>query len=166
MSWCISCHNNYSQKYYEKNKEKILHRQVIERRVERNLYAKAYRLKNLEKMTKHNEDQRQRYISNWIDYFKKQYGENPICQVCGKDLEWKLNGKRTNSSVYFDHKHNHTPIKGTPRSWYESHPCNEEKIQMWEQCNFGILCDKCNFRLPTDNRKDWLEQVNKYVYGV
>jgi len=166
MSWCIECHNEYTKRYYERNRNRILHRQVVERRIERNLYAKAYRLKNLEKLTKRSEDQRQKYISDWIDYFKKRHSEIPRCQVCGKDLEWKLNGKRTIKSVYFDHKSNGIPIKDSPRSWYESHPHNTGNIKIWEQCNFGILCGRCNFFLPTDNREEWFGQIRSYIYGV
>ncbi len=156
-SWCIKCRKDYSQRYYKENKDRC--------KVKRSLYDKLYRQSNFEKIAKRNEAQRQEYISDWVNYFKNKYGESPKCRVCGRDLEWKLNGKRTSKSVCFDHKSNGLLIKRSPYCWYQTHSCNDRNIKVWEQCNFGILCCRCNFFLPTENREKWFEQIKQYIYG-
>lgn len=66
-----------------------------------------------------------------------------------------------------DHRHgDNEPIKGTPRSFYEKRPFNERNLKTWEECNFGILCNRCNFCLPTRNRAEWLLAALDYDKGV
>ena len=99
---------------------------------------------------------------NWHDYFKKRYGESPSCQICGKKLIWSSN-KRTDV-VYFDHRHDgNETIKTTPCCWWANRNCNEINIATWEQCDFGILCSKCNHKLPT-NRKEREETISIILY--
>ena len=35
--------------------------------------------------------------------------------------------------------------------------------QIWDDCDFGILCNRCNLLLPTKDRKEWLKNVTRYI---
>ena len=98
---------------------------------------------------------------NWVEYFKKRYGEVPQCQICGKTLVWAGLGK-INEVVHFDHKSKDLLISKSPMQWAADRPCTPETISIWESCNFGILCNVCNSRLLTEGRKRWLENALKY----
>lgn len=111
----------------------------------------------------------EKYLGGWKEYFKNKYGENPKCEVCGKTLSFdsltsygNCNGKRTD--ICFDHKHRNVEIKTSPSNWFHKRVCSARNIAIWESCNFGLLCIKCNSLLPTDNREEWLELAIKYCH--
>lgn len=98
----------------------------------------------------------------WRDYFESAYGEFPCCQVCSKSLEW-FSDKQSKRAI-FDHRHGGTePIKESPTRWLVQHQPNEENVATWQQCDFGILCDRCNRFLPTENRAEWFELASRYI---
>jgi hypothetical protein len=102
------------------------------------------------------------YIQDWISFFKNHYG-TPKCEVCGVALKWIGN---KNTSVHFDHRNEgKETITIAPKQWIMRRPHNEETKLEWLSCQFGILCGTCNFRLPTDNRKEWLKNVENYIFN-
>ena len=56
-------------------------------------------------------------------------------------------------------------IKGGPQTFLSTRPYTEINKNIWESCDFGILCFECNLRLPTKNRENWLIKVISYVFG-
>ena len=132
----LSCNGReYGLKYYHQNKQKYSSRRKILRPKKRKL---------------------------WLDYLLRK-NPNPKCEICGKSLIY-LSGKHI-ESVNFDHRQNNiSQIFKKPSNWFSFHTFTPENIKIWEQCNFGILCLRCNTALPTDNRKEWLEKVWKYVF--
>lgn len=136
------------KEYYLKHKEKWKGRPDTyywnnkEKRFE---YIKNYNIKNRK---------------NWLEYLQSK-NPNPICEVCGKKLEY-FNGK---NGIHFDHKTGNENIQHHPSSWMGRHPLNKKNIEMFESCNFGILCSQCNCVLPTKDRKFFMERLIKYVFG-
>lgn len=98
----------------------------------------------------------------WNEFFVERYGANPKCQVCDKQLSWSLVDKTLR--VNFDHRHNgDEAISKAPATWYRDRLCTDENIAIWESCDFGLLCIRCNQSLPTKNRKQWLQCVLDYM---
>jgi hypothetical protein len=126
---------------------------------------KIYRTKNLSNRKACLEVLNAKYLSAWTKYFKSIYGNQPICEVCGKKLLWSVDNPNIKSKdrICFDHRYNQTPINCIPAIWYRSRPCIDKYQKIWVQCHFGLLCGQCNVCLPTKNRKTWLENINRYV---
>lgn len=102
---------------------------------------------------------RHKYRDDWKQYFIRRYGSNPQCQLCDTELAFDIKGK----AVCFDHRYEGQElIKGTPAAWYTSRPCTSENIQIFDSCDFGLLCSRCNNMLPTLNRDAWVEKLVKY----
>lgn len=100
---------------------------------------------------------KQRILSLWKEIFK-----DSNCEVCNKVLIFRSNDK--NTSMHFDHRMNGLEIiKKSPGAWLGSHPPNDKNLAIWNSCNFGKLCHRCNASLPTLNRKEWLIKVIEYV---
>ena len=60
----------------------------------------------------------------------------------------------------------HSIIKRQPSSWLQSHPATVKNQEIWKKCNFGRLCLQCNKSLPTKNRKQFIKNIVKYVFGT
>lgn len=95
----------------------------------------------------------------WLPFLKP----NPVCEICGKNLKYFSGNRKT--TVNFDHKYKNTPIKEFPSDWLRTNKPVEENLLKWKKSNFGILCNKCNRFLITDNRKKWIVSVVKYVFN-
>ena len=161
---CKECCKKAKREWYQKNLERIKE----ERR--------EYRKKNLEKVRAIERKQRKRnqesgktdewFINSredWKKYFNKKSGDAK-CQICKKSLELFTGNK--NISVNWDHRNGGSEnIKIPPTKWLNAHSCTDQNILTWELCNFGMLCNKCNLRMPTENRTLWLQRVTQYVTG-
>lgn len=168
----------YMKKYYPLNKEKISERGKKYYRLNKERIAivtKKYRQENREKIKERSKQYYQknrdkclnRYSSGWIYYFNKR-NPNPKCEICEKELRYfsRQRGQKAQDSicVNFDHKKNGLPIKQCPSHWIRSHRPSIENIAIWEFCNFGVLCNRCNIMLPTENRKKWIEKATQYIF--
>jgi hypothetical protein len=99
--------------------------------------------------------------TEWNTYFQNQYGD-PYCQICDKKLEWHSGNKSL--SVHFDHKHGLGISElAKPSTWLRVRYCTPENISVFENCDFGILCNHCNRVIPTLNRKQWVDKLVKYA---
>jgi hypothetical protein len=47
----------------------------------------------------------------------------------------------------------------------DERPFNEKNKAIWNQCDFGILCHKCNFHISVVREKQWLSSALRYVIG-
>ena len=136
-----------SRRYYKENRDKMLNWQKNYNKTHRNEINERFK-----RWWKRN-------IILWMQYLSKKFGEFPKCSICERILNWNKNPNK----VYLDHKNGNESIKCSPYSWMKSHARNEKNIKILESCNFGILCLHCNGSLPTQNRKDWLLKIKKYV---
>lgn len=154
-------------------------------------YQRKYRLRNPEKIIKQKIEYRVKYGDIIKNYNKKYYQNNKTkcylqsstwrrnnggkrleswggfipsettCQVCGKSIYF--NKKNLKLSIHFDHKcGGDEVIKGSPYDWLRSHPRTPENEKIWNSCDFGMLCNKCNLKLPTKNRKQFLINAMRY----
>ena len=106
-------------------------------------------------------ERKHRILDAWETYFFSKDNKLPKCEICGKILKY-FSGIRK-ESAHFDHKKTDLPIKGSPSHWLLSHEPTSKNISIWESCNFGILCRRCNLLLITKKRKKWLEKAIQYV---
>ena len=97
-------------------------------------------------------------LQSWEGYIPKETG----CQVCGTKIIFS--SKDTNTSIHFDHKNEYCLIKIDPGKWLRRHKFTEENKQIWDRCDFGMLCGKCNRALPTKDRELWVGNVINYVW--
>ena len=128
----------YHREWYQKNKER--HKDACKRWREKNgrYYKKA--------------------LSSWNEYFPKETG----CGVCGKKIYF--NKRNTRTAIHFDHRNNNKClIEGSPTKWLSQSKRTLEREKLWEACNFGMLCEKCNRSLPSKNRKVFLINALKYT---
>lgn len=129
--------------YYKKNKERII----------------AYRKKNYKKFKMFAKKLREKNIKSWRGYIPLKTN----CKICGKTLYF--NKRKPKTAIHFDHRIENIPIKMNPTHWLISRYKTKLNQEIWEQCDFGILCRRCNAHLPTKDRKDYLLRVIKYVFG-
>lgn len=159
--YCRKCR----QKYYQDNKELIAERADIYKQnnkthineLQRNWYRK-----NKEKKIADSSKHHKILLNKWLNYLN-QKNPSPKCEICNKPLSY-CSGNRL-LSVNFDHKNDNLPIKFSPKTWLDGYAFSKRNIEIWESCNFGILCWECNVKIPTKNRKEWLERVTQYING-
>lgn len=137
-----------AQEYYIKNKKII------------NKKGKQYRQKNKVEISMKNKKDRNRFLRTWEGYIPKK----TICPICRKEIFFNKRNKA--NAIHFDHKDNKKIlIKEGPTTWLMSHVRNSINRKIWESCNFGMLCGRCNGFLPTKDRKKFVKRIIKYVFG-
>lgn len=95
----------------------------------------------------------------WTKYLPK----NPKCEICRKKLYYF--SEKKSKRVHFDHPQDNLPIKYQPTTWLRGYNPSFKNRKIWNSCDFGILCAGCNGFLPTKNRIQWIEKINKYIFG-
>ena len=134
----------YKREYYHRNKERIA-----------KLRAASY-LNHKEDYSRRWHEWRDQNVKSWEGFF-------PIvtpCQMCGVPIRY--NCKDTNKSIHFDHTREDVPIKIRPSSWLVRNRRTPENEAIWKSCNFGMLCGRCNRRLPTAGREQFIKDVVRY----
>ncbi len=163
----------YFKQYREKNKEKIRIRgkkYYLKNKIRIKKYMKKYYLipKNIEKKRV----QQKKYFKNvvikrCIENLKSWEGYIPKktkCQICKKIIYF--NDKKHSSVINFDHKKLHNIInRVSPTEWLKFNKRTPESQKIWEKANFGKLCLQCNGGVPTKNRKQFVRNLIKYVFG-
>lgn len=145
---CKECSKIACRKYYHNNLDKV--------HAYRKREYKKYRIKFLEKA----KIWKQKTLDSWKDYLPNIVN----CQICGKKLVFGSTNKK--ESIHFDHRNGGEEIiKITPSHWLRRTPRTPKTTEIWDSCNFGFLCEQCNMRLPTKNRKEFIKQAVKYVFG-
>lgn len=135
----------YQKRWREKNKEYL--RQC----------HKAYYEQHKQRLRKQCRDNRKKRLDKWLPYLIVV----PCCEMCGMKLIFFTSDKKR--SIFFDHKTDDVPIKENPTHWLTKHPPSPKNRAIWNSCDFGILCNKCNATLPTKNRTIWIKRVIKYA---
>lgn len=131
-------------------------------------WCKACETKEFSAYQKKRRDQANRRRTSKIDEWKiwltEKYGLNPICQCCGRVLTWSHGNKE--DSAILDHRlEGREPIREGFYTWAGDRKVSDENIGIVEQCNFGLLCRKCNMLIPTYGRQEWLLRLGKYLNG-
>src|SRR3990167_8730206 len=96
-------------------------------------------------------------IESWGQFIPKETN----CEVCGVKIYF--NSKDINSSIHFDHKNDLCSIKICPGHRLRKNPFNIKNQKIWDSCDFGMLCGRCNRAIPTRNRREWLSKLALYV---
>jgi hypothetical protein len=150
MAKCIPCYNTYQNIIYSKTKNSI-----------RNKRNQNRSYLNIQSNKIHKS-----YVKKWKEFFIQKYGQNPKCQICSHELSWTQKHNKKSFVVHFDHRSEGKElIRISPSRWYGKIPCTESNIKIWQECNFGILCNQCNKKLPTLGRLEWLHKALKYSEG-
>ena len=153
----------WKKEYYQRNKDKIL--QKTKKWKDNNIdrlreNRKDYYLKNREKELKRVRDIATKNMESWVGVIPKK----TKCSICGKELFFNKSDR--DNAIHFDHKKPNNLIKSCPTAWLRRNEMNSFTKSIWEKCDFGILCRKCNLLLPTKNRKEWLDKVINYIKEV
>lgn len=146
----------YAKEYYKKNKERREAYNYKNRERIKERRAK-YNLKNKKMIALLLKNRRIARINSWRGYIPQEAN----CEVCGKKIFFK--GHSLKETIHFDHKHENCVIQKIPAIWMSQHFRTEENQKIWESCEFGYLCARCNLGLPTKNRKEWIRKVVEYV---
>lgn len=136
----------YYKKYYRENKNKL------------NKISRDWYKKNKYIAIKRSQEWRRKNLESWRGFLPSR----TKCQICGKVIY--LNKTNVNIVINFDHRSNGIEaIEKLPTAWLRNNMCTEENKKIWNSCNFGMVCQHCNFRMPTKNRKEWWINVGKYM---
>jgi hypothetical protein len=152
--------NRYAKWYRQKNADKIKEKEAIVREINREFLrvkGREYHHKHKQERNQFSRDRTKRYFQSWVGIIPAHIN----CQICGKVIFFASGNQET--SIHFDHKIPNLPIKRNPSTWLASHLPNEKNIKLWKECNFGMLCRKCNLHLPTANRKEFVQQLLRYM---
>ena len=145
------------KEYYENNKEKILEQQkeyyennkdqILEKRKE---YRENNYVRRWCTYTICNHKQRGYIVNITFDELYNIVKDEPICEICGKELEWYFTGtgKPTNLSPTLDRIYNGNEI-------------NKD--------NISILCHKCNSKKNSESIEEnlvWCKQFEEYANNI
>lgn len=129
-------------------------------------YHKDHYIIHREKILKNQEIYRATHISALRRNLQSWEGFLPSeakCSVCGVVIHFNKRNKV--ESIHFDHKEESKHTPKYPMNWLATHPRTSEKEKIWLSFDFGILCIRCNGFLPAKNRKNFIINVYKYVFG-
>ncbi len=129
---CKLCLKSVGERYYKENKKL--------------LYKKSRKF-------------RKKYIAQWYEWLKSEYGNPVHCEICNKTLFFDSGNKR--QRPHFDHRDGGKELIGSPPSAVYALKITEERKNLFRSCDFGILCDDCNKFLPTN-----LEKRNNILIGI
>ena len=147
----------YREKYYENNKEKLkeINKKYYENNKEKlKEYQKEYRENNYVRrwctQTIYKHKTRGYIVNMTSDELYNIVKDKPICEICGKELEWYSTGtgKVSNLSPSLDRIYNGNEI-------------NKD--------NISILCTKCNVKKNSETLEEnviWCNQYLEYANNI
>jgi hypothetical protein len=156
----------YAKQYRIKNREHLL--QVGREYTKRNsikiaLYKKEHYQNNRGRYAELQKKWRAKNIRCYIKALGSWEGFIPKetnCQICGKIIYF--NNRNHKTAIHFDHRRKNEPIQGSPAIWLRNSKRTTEREVVWKSCDFGMLCEKCNRQLPTENRIEFLTKALAY----
>lgn len=166
-------HNEYNKQWYQKNRKKNTmkakenyYKNREKRKIVMKLwyqknkeYTKKYKKKNYSRDVEKKEKILQRHLNTWKNYVPSETN----CQICSRKIYFNQNNIK--NAIHFDHKDENALIKGSPTNWLSNNERTPENQKIWEQCTFGNLCNRCNIRIPSKDRKQFVRSLVKYVFG-
>ena len=153
----------YKAKWYKDNKIR-LNKRAKKRYLDNITKIKEkysiYRVANNDIILERGRKRGKKCIESWKGYIPKV----TRCEICSSKIIFNSGTK--GGSINFDHKNEGKEvIKGNPSSFLRSRIKDERTTAIWESCHFGMLCWECNKRLPTKNRKIFLQKSVEYTFG-
>lgn len=145
----MSTKSEYAKKYRLKNRERL------------NAIAKKCYWKNIDKSRARFHENHRRFYKKRIDSWAEYLPAEANCEIC--DMKLYLSGHPRSETICFDHRIENCAIKKPPATFIRSRLRTKESQAIWDSCQFGILCVRCNITLPTNNRKKWLERATAYA---
>ena len=121
--------------------------------------AKKYRQAHPDRVKKASRNWCKKNLIEWFKFIPKQ-GK---CECCGREIF--LQSKNKDNVMVFDHRHGKSLQIKQPIPWLMGHACNEKNKILWEAHDFGTLCLRCNFKLPTEGRSEFLKNAFYYHFG-
>lgn len=115
---------------------------------------RLFRLRHREKMDKKTHSKRIQILDGWCQYLTSVHGKFQ-CECCGRDLKFTSyrKGYDPNNTVNWDHRFGDESIKVPPSEWLIRHPCNHTNKKIWNECDFGVLCRRCNTNLGSPQER-------------
>ena len=150
------------QEYYNKDRENRLRYQTAYNRglitIPTPEQKEERRRTSKKKLKQYKNDSQKRNASSWGGYIPKVSN----CEICNRIIYFN-NGDRF-GAIHFDHRIDGCVITRSPTDWLRRHKFTPENIKIWESCNFGKLCARCNRMLPTKerDRTQFIYQITKY----
>jgi hypothetical protein len=94
----------------------------------------------------------------WVKYFPK----NPHCEICGKKLSY-FKETIQSKAAHFDHT-KHVKKYVAPYDWFTANSPTPKNVKIFQSWELGILCLRCNCRLPApeEGRIEWLNKALVY----
>lgn len=122
------------------------------------LLSSKVNILSIERRLSYKAFKRSENLDSWIGLIPKSSN----CEVCGSEVSFHSRDK--SKAIHFDHRSSGAePIIGNPTNWLQYHPRNDKNEKIWKECNFGILCGKCNRFLPTKDRERFVQNLVKYT---
>ena len=138
----------YQKNYYLKNKK------IISKKHRKSW--KKYWQQNKEELILKKINRCKKYLKLWEGFIPKK----TKCQICGKIIYFNI--RNINHAIHFDHRNNINIIK-CPTLWLSQTKRTTKSEEIWNKCNFGMLCGICNRYLPTKNREEFIKNAIKYI---
>ncbi len=136
----------YRKKYYIKHSKRI------------KKYMSKHESENKDKSLIRHKLRHGRHLSSWEGFIPLATS----CEMCGVDIFFNRRNRLT--AICFDHRHGGTEeIKGSPFTWLRDHPRNSDNEKIWSSCDFGMLCSNCNRCIPTKDRQQFKNNINRYI---
>ena len=120
-------------------------------------YQRAYNEKHKAERVVWHKVNEKKYLKTWEGFIPQK----TQCQMCLKDIVF--NSGKQSDSIHFDHRQGGEEAIKRPTAFLRTNTRTPEKEKLWKSCNFGMLCLKCNASLPTKDRKQFLENLKRYV---
>lgn len=140
------------KRYYQRRKEQDMN--FLEKN---RIKARNYHSKNRDKIKFKNQKKRDETLRTWEGIISIENN----CQICGEKIYF--NRRNQAHAIHFDHKNETPNLKRSPTQWLLTHERTPENERLWKSFDFGLLCRKCNSKLPTKNRKEFMLNIIKYM---
>ena len=123
--------------------------------------SKEHYQKNKVRIRKTNRERMAKRHGNNLDMWEGFIPHKTDCEVCGRKIYF--HSRHKHKAIHFDHKTGKEPIDMCPTHWLRKTVRTKETEELWNECNFGMLCYACNLRLPTEDRINFMKKAFKYV---
>lgn len=123
-----------------------------------NLISHIWTITNRERKNLSDKNLKNKNKKTWEGYIPIETN----CQVCNEKIYYNRPDK--GNPIYFDHRSGGVEkIYDAPSRWLSGRKRTPENEKIWESCNFGKLCKRCNCFLPTKDRNKFLINITKYI---
>ena len=157
MKICTRCKKLKDHSFFYKYKKRNVYRSNC--RECYNAWSREYGKKEDVKKRRNNKYATRdiKNLVSWIGHIP----DKSKCEICLKEIIF--NGRDINKSIHFDHTREKCDIMIEPKKWLIRNKFNDSNKRIWDSCNFGKLCGRCNRAIPTKNRSIWFNNLSRYI---